>query len=300
MVMKRADIKIGFLCNNRCRHCVQGDKREKYGNKSSQQIKNELKTAVEDGCEGVVFTGGEPTLHKHFLELVKYAKDLGFRLIQVQTNGRMFAYRDFCLRTIRAGANDFCLAIHGHTDSIHDYLTSVKGSFRQTIQGIKNLKSLNTRVASNIVISKANYRYLPEIAKLLVAFGVDQFQFAFPHPAGRAADNFSTIVPCMKKIMSYVKNGLEIGIKADKRVMTEAIPYCLMDGYQDFVAEKNIPDTEVFEVDYKIDSYTKYRRNEGKMKGPECKRCKYYSVCEGPWREYPEAFGWGEFVPVKE
>jgi len=297
-VTKRADVKIGFLCNNRCRHCVQGDKRQQYGNKTLRQIRGELRNAISDGCTEVVFTGGEPTLHKDFLELVRCSKDLGFKSIQIQTNGRMFSYMDFCIRTIKAGANDFCLAVHGHTDSVHDYLTSVKGSFGQTIQGMRNLKSLNVRVASNIVVSKVNYRHLPQIAKLLVVLGVDQFQFAFPHPTGKAGENLPTIVPRMKEIIPYVKRGLEVGIKAGKRVMTEAIPYCLMVGYEDYVGEMSIPDTEVFESDYKIDNYTEYRRNEGKSKGPECQRCKYRSVCEGPWREYPEVFGWDEFRPV--
>jgi len=296
--MKRADIKVGFSCNNRCRFCVQGNKREIYPDKTTQEVKEALRKAKKENCQGVVFTGGEPTIRKDFLELVRYASNLKFKIIQIQTNGRMFAYKEFCKKTILAGANEFSPALHGHIPQLHDYLTTVKGSFSQTVRGIKNLKSLGVAVVTNTVITKSNYRHLPEIAKLLVKLGVDQFQFAFPHALGRAEENFDSIVPRKSLVEPFVKEGLDIGRKAGKRVMTEAIPLCFMKGYEDYIAEKIIPDTTVFERD-QIINFTKARKEEGKTKAESCKRCKYFKICEGPWREYPEHFGWEEFKPVK-
>ncbi|MBU2579525.1 radical SAM protein [Patescibacteria group bacterium] len=294
---KRIDIKIGYQCNNHCCFCVQGDKRKKCLFRKKSEIIKELIQAKES-CQSVVFTGGEPTIHPNFLDLIRRAKKLGYQIIQVQTNGRMFAYKEFCRKTIEAGANEFSPAVHGHTGKLHDYLTNVKGSFDQTIQGIKNLKSLNQRVITNTVITKFNYRYLPKIAKLLVDLNVDQFQFAFVHIAGAAWKNRKLIVPKKSEIMPYVKKGLDIGIKAGKRVMTEAIPYCFMKDYEKYIAEQIIPDAMVVEDMFKIDDYKKYRVNRGKSRGSNCKKCDFYSICEGPWREYPEIFGWKEFKPV--
>lgn len=294
---KRLDIKLGFICNNHCLHCAQGNKRNIFGNKSFKQLKNELKEGSYD-CKQVVFTGGEPTIHKDFLDLISYARKLGFTNIQIQTNGRMFVYERFCKEVIDAGANDFCLAVIGHNSRVHDYLSSTKGSFKQTTYGIRNLKYLGVHVSTNTVISKLNYRHLPAVSNLLVELGVDQFQFAFPHPCGKAGENFLIIVPRMRSIISFVKKGLDIGIKAGKVVMTEAIPYCLMSGYEVFIAERAIPESIVFDVDYKVDNYSEYRKNQAKLKGSKCHLCKYYNVCEGPWREYPERFGWGEFIPI--
>ena len=47
-----------------------------------------------------------------------------------------------------------------------------------------------------------------------------------------------------------------------------------------------------------VPDYTEARRNEGKIKGPPCEACAWRDQCEGPWREYPEHFGWDEFRPV--
>jgi MoaA/NifB/PqqE/SkfB family radical SAM enzyme len=295
--MKRADLKVGFSCNNHCLFCVQGRKRDNNKDKPTQIIKNELKEAVKE-CGGIVFTGGEVTIRPDFFELVKYAKFLGFQSIQVQSNGRMFAYLDFCQKTIEAGANEFSPALHGHIPELHDYLTSAPGSFRQTTQGIKNLRKLGQKIITNTVITKSNYRHLPQLAELFVSLDVDQYQFAFVHPLGSASENFESIVPRMSLIEPYVKKGLNIGIKAGKNVMTEAIPYCFMSSYENFVAEKIIPQTKIFEYKKIIDNYTQVRQIEGKAKGPDCSRCLYFKECEGPWREYPEKFGWSEFKPV--
>jgi len=297
--MQRVDIKIGFNCNNFCQFCVQGDKRFKFKNRTLRQIKEALSEAKNQGSEGVVFTGGEPTLHVNILEAIKFAKDLGFQNIQLQTNGRMLAYFDFCKKLIKAGANEFSPALHGSKSEIHDELTTSFGSWQQVVQGIKNLKSLGQYVLTNTVINSKNYQDLPNLAQLFVNLGVDQFQFAFLHILGTADKNKEWIVPKMSEVMPFVKKGLDIGIKAGKVVMTEAIPYCLMQGYEDYIAEKIMPETKVVDAEGVIESYADYRWNKGKAKREECKECKFYKVCEGPWKEYPEIFGWEEFKPIK-
>jgi MoaA/NifB/PqqE/SkfB family radical SAM enzyme len=297
--MERVDIKIGFRCNNRCKFCVQGDKRNLLPAKDLEEIKKDLKEAFKKGKREAVLTGGEPTLHPDFLEIVKSAKSIGFKEVQIQTNGRLFAYYDFCVKTIEAGATQFSPAIHGPNAEIHDFLTSAKGSFEQTIQGIKNLKKLNQYILTNTVVTTKNYKYLPEIARLLVDLGVNQFQFAFIHLGGRAYENRDWIAPKKTEALPYIKKGLDIGIKAGKKVTTEAIPYCLMKGYEDYIAERIIPEGMVYDIDFTLDDYGAYRRNKGKAKGPDCPQCRYFKICEGPWKEYPELFGWKEFKPVK-
>ena len=37
--VERVDIKTGWLCNNHCLFCVQGRKREIYGNKDTDEVK---------------------------------------------------------------------------------------------------------------------------------------------------------------------------------------------------------------------------------------------------------------------
>lgn len=296
--MERVDIKVGFYCNNLCQFCVQGRKRDNLPAKDKKEVENSLKEAYKKGKREVVFTGGEPCLHPHFLELVKTASDIGFEVIQIQSNGRMFAYKDFCLKTITAGANQFSPALHGPNADIHDFLTEVPGSFRQTTQGIKNLKNLNQYVLTNTVITSKNYQFLLELAELLVDLDVNQFQFAFVHILGTADKNKDWIVPHKNEIMPYVKRGLDIGLRAGKKVTTEAIPYCFMEGYEECVAEKIMPNTRIYDAGFVVEDYGQYRRDSGKAKRKECASCRFDNICEGPWKEYVEMYGWEEFEPI--
>jgi hypothetical protein len=81
--------------------------------------------------------------------------------------------------------------------------------------------------------------------------------------------------------------------------MTEAIPFCLMQGYERFAAERVMPAAVVYDADRVITDYGAYRRAEGKAKAPTCTDCRWDDECEGPWREYPVLFGWDEFQPVR-
>jgi len=296
--MKKADIKTGFSCNNNCLFCVQGSEKKKFGNKSTEELKLVIKKAKK-GCDTIVFTGGEPTIRTDLIELVTLAKLIGFKTIQIQSNGRMFVYEKFCKDIVAAGANEFALALHGHTAQLHNYLTGAE-SFRQIVGGIRTLKKMGQKVITNTVITKSNYRHLPEIAKILIGLDVDQMQFAFVHPLGAAGKNFDSIVPRMEMVIPYLKKAIEIGRVLNRKVMTEGVPFCLLAGYEGSISETVMPDIKIFERVGVINDYTKTRIMKDKAKGPECVRCIYNNICEGPWKEYPQAFGWEEFKPVNK
>jgi len=298
--MKRVALFVGYTCLNDCRFCVVADKRI-YPDKSTEQIKYELEDAYKKGSREVVFTGGEFTIREDVFDIVRFAKEVGYLVIQAQTSGRMFSSIDFCKKIVLAGMNEFSPALHGHTAKLHDFLTRRKGSFRQTVLGIHNIKKLTKgrmRILTNTVVNKYNYKFLPQIADLLVKLGVGQYQFAFVHALGNAGSNFKDIVPKKSDIMPYLKKGLDVGIDRGLRVMAEAIPLCLMKGYEKCVSEFYIPPTETREGGSTIEKFEEVRVREGKTKFSQCKICKYCSVCEGPWKEYPQYYGDKEFKAV--
>jgi MoaA/NifB/PqqE/SkfB family radical SAM enzyme len=297
MMASRIDIKIGFACNNKCRFCVQGDKRDHVEAPTTETVKAEL-AAGRERADGVVFTGGEPTLRRDLPDLVSFARDEGYSTIQIQSNGRTFASLRYCRTLIEAGATEFSPALHGHLPGLHDYLTRAPGSFEQTAKGIRHLKKLGQYVLTNSVVVRPNFRNLLHLARLLVALGVDQFQFAFVHPVGTAGKNFTSIVPRMELMAPYMMAGLKVGLDAGKIVHTEAVPYCILPGHESCVVESRIPDTKVVDGGVTVEDYRAYRLTEGKLKGPDCPSCRHFEVCEGPWREYPERYGFSEFRPV--
>jgi len=298
--INRLALFVGYTCSNDCRFCVVADKR-RYPDKTTEDLKRELAEAYADGAKEVVLTGGECTVRSDICDLVRYAKKIGFIFIQIQTNGRKFSSMEFCKNMLSAGMNEFSPALHGHTAELHDFLTRRPGSFRQTVLGIYNMKRLakgRIRILTNTVVTKYNYEYLPQIAQFLIKLGVQQYQFAFVHALGNAGSSFGDVVPKKTNVMPYLKKGLDLGIKRGLRVMAEAIPLCLMKGYEKYSSEFYIPPTQVKEAGFTVKDFEKLRIEDGKVKFSQCLPCRYRAVCEGPWKEYPLYYGSNEFQPV--
>lgn len=291
----RLDLKTGFSCNNRCTFCVQGDRRARDGDRDTAEILA-LLDASRAAHDEVVLTGGECTLRPDILVLVRHAARLGYR-VQVQSNGRRFSDPAFCDAIIEAGATEFSPALHGSTAEIHESQTRAPGSFKQVIKGIRNLRARRQPVITNSVVTRQNLEDLPRLGALLVALGVQQYQLAMVHPLGTALLDFQRVVPRLAEAAPWVHAGLRPGIKAGIRVMVEAMPACLMRGYEAQVAEHYIPATRIEDVGHVVPDYTRARVGEGKAKGPRCAACTWDTRCEGPWREYPQHHGWDDLAP---
>lgn len=296
--MKRADVKIGFACNNMCNFCVQWDKRYKFKPRTLEEIKNILDEEYRAWASAVVFTGWEPTVHPNLAEAIAYSKKIGFLQIQVQSNGVNFSKIEFCQELIDAGVTEFSPSIHGFLGHTHDIQVGVEGAWEHVVKWLINLKKLKQHIIINSVVTKTNYKEIPQLAQLLIKIWVAQFQFAFVHILGSADKNKELVVPKKTDVMPYIYKALDIAKKAGIPAFTEAIPYCLMQGYEWAIAETVIPETTVVDAECRTESYTDYRRSEGKAKREECKKCSKYDVCEWPWKEYPEMYGWDEFIPV--
>ncbi|MFQ5891326.1 MAG: hypothetical protein ACE5HW_00855, partial [Candidatus Methanofastidiosia archaeon] len=78
---------------------------------------------------------------------------------------------------IRCGANEFFIYLHGHNAKIHDKITKTKGSFEQTIEGIKNLIDLNQNIHVRAMVTFENYKHLFDLFKLL-----SKQRMKTPHP----------------------------------------------------------------------------------------------------------------------
>ena len=309
--MKYTDIKIGYNCNNNCVHCVIADQREyckklrRPDNRSTQEYISEMMDSRSRGFDFIVFTGGEPTIRKDILFLLAYAKKLGFE-ISMQTNGRAFSYKEYARKFVPFNIS-YAIALHGHTPEIHESITRVRGSFNQTVTGIKNLIELgSTNVVGKTVISSFNYRFLPQIADTFLEFGVKGMNFAFPHANGNAWKYFDAVVPTYTSIMPYIYETIHrvqtynAKNKTRKGINFEAIPFCLMNGYEKYVSELNFLDNterELKQLDSGKQDWNIVRKKI-KSKFPQCAMCTYDSICEGVWKEYPEKRGSNEFTPI--
>jgi 7,8-dihydro-6-hydroxymethylpterin dimethyltransferase len=72
------------------------------------------------------FSGGEPTIRNDLVELIRKAKELGFRHVEVNTNGvRLAQSVDYCKELKEAGASTVYLQFDGLTNDVYKFIRGV-------------------------------------------------------------------------------------------------------------------------------------------------------------------------------
>lgn len=297
---KRIDLKVGYSCNNNCIHCVIADRRGVYKDRDTQSVKDWLSESREKGFNDVVLTGGEFTIRKDSLEIISYAHELDF-MINIQTNGRMLSYKKYCNEVIAAAGKklSFTIAPLSSDEDVHNAITRAT-SWRQTMTAMSNLIEMNVQVNTNTVVTKFNYETLPALAKMLVSMGVSTYNLAFVHCCGNAEKYIDQVLPRKSVVSPYIKKALDEGISRRVYATVEAYPACfLTGGYEGYTSERLTPPVKLIDQPNIIEDFITMRQQVEKIKGPNCNRCLYFLYCEGPWIQYPNYYGWDEFIPIE-
>lgn len=307
---KKAVIILGYRCNNRCVFCIH-ENRDNLLNRTTQEIVQEMERAKELGNTYLEFIGGETTIRKDILFLVKTAKQLGFETICIATNGRMLSYKKFAKELFDAGITALIFSIHGHTAELHDLLTRAEGSFDQLIQGIRNMQELGfNRFGTNTTIVKQNYKILPDIGRFILSLGFakQNSEFIFVDPMhGGAFNRFDELSPQISEVAPYIKECLELGREFNDNItnlghwVIRYVPLCYFKDYLEQISE--IQELRLFKTIHLAPDYENYdvensRRDFARAKTDKCKLCVYYKICEGIWKKYLDVYGDKELIPV--
>ncbi len=89
-------------------------------------------------CRHIQFSGGEPTLHPQFLEIVRMAREMGFNHVQVATNGTLFGSPEYAERAEQAGLHTLYLQFDGMTDEVYLALRG-RRLLEQKIRTVENI-----------------------------------------------------------------------------------------------------------------------------------------------------------------
>ncbi|MBC7129221.1 MAG: radical SAM protein [Thermoplasmatales archaeon] len=119
-----ANIDITNRCNLRCPICFANANSAGYVYEITyKQAVAMLRLLMENEPKpyAVQFSGGEPTIHPQFLDMVKYARKLGFVQIQVATNGVKLAEEpDFAQKMLDAGLHTVYLQFDGIDERVYE------------------------------------------------------------------------------------------------------------------------------------------------------------------------------------
>ncbi len=170
-------------CNLNCIHCYSQSKNLQYNNELTLE---EGKAFIDDisafGSPVMLFSGGEPLMHPHFLDLCFYAKSKGMRAV-ISTNGTLIT-KELAQELKKVGLSYVGISLDG-LESVHDRFRGKKGAFREAIDGINYAKEAGIKVGLRFTINKRNAQEIPGIFKLLEEENIPRVCFYHLVYAGR-------------------------------------------------------------------------------------------------------------------
>lgn len=169
----RMDLALTFKCQNNCVHCYAGGPHETE-ELNTEQWKEVIDRVHDIGVFIVTFTGGEPTLREDLPELLLYAQKKGI-VTGLITNGRRLKDKKYVEQLEKAGLDFVQITLESHKAQIHDLMTGAKGSWKETVAGIKNAVKSHIYTTTNTTLSKHNAADFLETIDFLKGLGVAAF-----------------------------------------------------------------------------------------------------------------------------
>jgi len=277
-------IRVTKKCNQACIYCSAA-----FDPEPSDAY---ILKAISSG-EDVIITGGEPTLRKDIIELVKIAKNSGAKKIELQTNGTTLYYKRLAKGLVDAGVTLFNIAFPSHRKNICELITQRKGLHEKRIDGIRNVLKFGGTVRLTMIINRLNKDYIEEYAEFVGENFPEVFlvEMNFVKLEGRAK-NRKWLAVSFDEVETSLRNSYRILKSFGIMLLIDGMPICRM------------KDFELCNVDLvkyrKKDAHYFWKDLKQKEQGNACKNCSLKEICGGVWKGYLELFGDAQLIPITE
>lgn len=282
-------IQVTRDCNQRCLFCSNPPS----GLTATLDV---LRAQVDDlvarGCDGIILTGGEPTLLAELPALVAHVASLGVppRII---TNGQRLAEGPLLDHLLDAGLAHVHVSLYSVREEIQDHLTGNPGALGNTL---RTLDRLGRRVARrpgrlavdlNVVISHANADHLHEVA----AFVVERLPFVHHlvwnclDPSTDRVAEHPQMVPKLFEMEISLHRALGVLAAGGRSFRVERVPLCYLPGWEHVSTEtRKIVKEEprlIHFLDAKSLVLQQGRASWQRGKAPACASCRLDPICAG-------------------
>ena len=202
----RMDLALTFRCQNDCVHCYAGGPHE-TPELDVENWKKIIDKLSQIGVFIVTFTGGEPTLREDLPALLLYAQSKGM-VSGLITNGRNLKDKAYVEKLEKVGLDFVQVTLESHKAKVHDSITGAKGSWKETVQGIRNVSESQIYVTTNTTLSKHNAHEFLDTIDFIKGLKVAAFGCNSLIHSGRAndvSDEFTLPLEELKVLLERVR-----------------------------------------------------------------------------------------------
>jgi radical SAM protein with 4Fe4S-binding SPASM domain len=224
----RVDLALTFRCQNNCVHCYAGGPHE-TSELTTEQWKEVIDRLHQIGVFILTFTGGEPTLRGDLPELLLYGQNKGL-VTGLITNGRKLKDKTYVEALEKTGLDFIQVTLESHKPKIHDLMTATKGSWKETVAGIKNIIPTQIYATTNTTLSKYNASDFLETIDFLKKLGVAAFgcnSLIYSGKANAISEEFVLPLKTLRELLPKIhEKANQLGLKFLWYTPTQ---YCRLD-----------------------------------------------------------------------
>jgi MoaA/NifB/PqqE/SkfB family radical SAM enzyme len=192
---RRLSIELTNICNLHCSYCLR-DEDALYHTPANflapEFLANLINQAREVmGLTNLEFTGGEPTLHPQFAQMIEIAEANGLRVSFV-TNGWHFDRIWPTLLAHRDSITHVGFSLDGVTREAHDYWRG-EGSFVRVVRAFSRCHASGIPFAIKVGLRRDTVPHLEQIAIFAARMGATWLSFGHVMPTSNAVEDTSSL-----------------------------------------------------------------------------------------------------------
>lgn len=211
-------INVTNKCNLRCIHCHLDSGRPFKNEMTREEITGLIDGIKNLGMKKLVISGGEPFVRSDILDILEYAHKRGVKMIRVITNGTLID--DKTARALSELEVNVQVSLDGAHERTHDSIRG-KGTFKKTINGMKNLLKSNTDFYVCMTLMKRNMGEIKDMVSFLETLEVSALHFSILQNKGRAEKNESVVGFDNREFISVIGEIQDISKQTSLRITSE-------------------------------------------------------------------------------
>ena len=182
--MPRIVIELTNRCNLSCGHCFD-ERHAATGDLPLEILEKVLREGKGCGIEQVSFTGGEPTIHRRFKDIIQRVAEAGYQFSFV-SNGVSFPGIYPLLLVYRRSFGGVTFSLDGAREETHDRLRG-KGSYRRVMRAASICVVKELTFTLNMVLTAQNRNEIGEMVVLAEQLGSAGVRFGHLMPTPETA-----------------------------------------------------------------------------------------------------------------
>ena len=294
---------LGYLqltrnCLQRCRFCSNPPTGVDL---TVSEMEREIDVLADLGYDGIILTGGEPTMSPLLFPALKYATKKGLfnRMI---TNGQLLEDKAFFQKVVDHGLQHIHVSLHSYRQEVHDFITQYPRAWETLVSCLGHVPEMGITADINTVICAYNSDHLHET----VIWLCEQFPFIRHFvwnnmdPDGNRAEDNPDCIPKHYEFMVSLELAMEYLERTGRTFRAERVPLCFMKrfAYASTEARKIIKEEE--RCIRFLDRKGYVRQLEFLHgKGSACDACRWDPICAGMF-SMAKSFDERELSPIFE